>query len=374
MSEQGIMTIAVAGNPNSGKTTVFNALTGSRQRIGNWPGVTVEKKEGTFIAAGVHKFSDKSSLGAGSHSAGTATATVERGGENRRTAYRVVDLPGIYSIAASSEDEAVARDYLLSTEADLVVDVVDASNLQRNLFLTVQLIELGIPVIVVLNMMDMATKKGMTIDVEDLSRHLGCPVIPTIAIHKDEAESLRAAIHERAGSVRRSGIRITYSEEVESQITALEKPVANLAALTKSTPRWLALKVLEGDPWVTKRVQETSEMSHDEIVAVRDRLSERIGEELDVTLADSRYGFIHGLSRHISRRKLTRSSWTERIDNVVMNRFLAIPVFLAVMYAVFWVTISVGGAFIDFFDIFFGTVFVDGFGTLLGNLGAPQWL
>jgi len=367
-----VKTIAVAGNPNSGKTTVFNGLTGSRQRIGNWPGVTVEKKEGTFTPSAVLQILAEPFLDM--HSGATATATIATDRRVAGPVYRVVDLPGIYSVGASSEDEAVARDYLLSGEADIVVNVVDASNLQRNLFLTLQLLELGLPVIIVLNMMDAAAKKGISIDHADLSRHLGCPVIPTIATNKRDIDTLKAKLHELAKAALPSPISVDYGEEIEAAVQSLEEHAVAYAQKTRSRARWLALKVLEGDDWIADRLAESSAISRPEIDSARETLSTITGDELDVLIADARYGYIRGLSRHISRKKLDRRTATERVDSIVMNRVLAIPVFLAVMYAVFWLTMSVGGAFIDFFDIAVGAIFVDGFAALLGMISAPNWL
>lgn len=381
------ITIALAGNPNSGKTTVFNALTGSKQRIGNWPGVTVERKEGQFIPSSMERIlADPFVPQQSGQNASVQSATaVEQTPDQGRTAYTVVDLPGIYSLAASSEDEAVARNYLLSAAADLVVDIVDASNLQRNLFLTLQLLEMGLPVIVVLNMMDMADKRGMQIDTEHLSEHLGCPVIPTTAIKDKDLSKLRGAIHSHAvaaheaASLRQgrsewTGDRIRYPDPVERTVTELEPHLQSLSGQTRASARWIGLKLLEGDPWVTSRVAEESELGYKELEKTVASLEGELGEELDIVLADAKYGFIHGLSKHITRIKLDRRSVTEKIDRVVMNRFAAIPIFLVVMYAVFWFTMSIGGSFIDFFDIAVGTITVDGFGSLLGGIGAPQWL
>ncbi len=400
MADNRHFTIALAGNPNCGKTTLFNGLTGSRQRIGNWPGVTVEKKEGTIVAGGATRGGAATRTGSAAPEApGSGAGPVERflaapfvspkehtalpsaarmpdvvHTPEGDVAIRVVDLPGIYALSASSEDEAVARDYLLSGDADLVVNIVDASNIQRNLFLTLQLIEMGVPVIVVLNMMDVADKKGIGVDVEHLSEHLDCPIIAASAIKPKDILEVRQAIRDYAGKLRPSKVSVLYPETVEDKLEALEYVAGNLAAMVRATPRWIALKLLEGDPWVEKKVLETSSLDAETLATHRQELVDRYNEELDVVIADSKYGFIHGLSRHVSRNKVDRRSLTERVDRVVMNRILALPIFFGVMYLVFWFTMAVGGAFIDFFDIFFGTFLVDGLGSLLAGAGAPEWL
>ncbi|MFP4206877.1 MAG: ferrous iron transport protein B [Spirochaetaceae bacterium] len=363
-------TVTIVGNPNSGKTTIFNGLTGGRQRIGNWPGVTVERKEGSFTPKGLGGLLVEPFATGASHTSGaTSTATLDES-----SAIRVVDLPGIYSLSASSEDEAIARDYLLSGEPDLVIDVVDASNIQRNLFLTLQLIEMRIPVLVVLNMMDVAEENGISIDVEHLSEHLQCPVVPAVGTRASDISRIKAAVAGFAGSASPSDVEITYPEAIEAGIAELGPRVETLSSLLGATPRWTALSVLDGDPWIRRRFLETSALSEAELDRLLGDVQERLGDDIDVALADAKYGFIHGLSRHVTREQLTRESLTDRVDRVVLNRILALPIFFGVMYLVFWFTMYVGGGFIDFFDILFGTIFVDGFGAGLAAIGSPPWL
>ncbi|HID57082.1 TPA: GTP-binding protein, partial [Candidatus Poribacteria bacterium] len=210
------ITIALAGNPNSGKTTVFNALTGAHQRTGNWPGVTVERKEGEY--------------------------------QHGETKVNVVDLPGTYGLSAYSIDEKIARDYLVTENPDVVVTIVDASNLERNLYLVIQLLELGQNVVICLNMMDLARKSGMEIDHERLSRLLGVPVVPTVA-HKGEGiEQLKKAVLEAAekGSTDQSSKIINYGKELEEILGEIEKLVSEIEITYP--PRFTAIKLLEGDP------------------------------------------------------------------------------------------------------------------------------
>lgn len=365
-------TIALAGNPNSGKTTVFNALTGSRQRIGNWPGVTVERKEGTLVPrrpelAGRGR---GSGFGRGRRHGATAVA----GTEPAIGAATVVDLPGIYSMAAASEDEVIARDFLLSGGVDLVVNIVDASNIERNLFLTLQLIEMRLPVLVVLNMMDLAAQKGIRIDVHHLSQHLGCPVVPVSAVRPEQARSLLEAIGEHLDHSTPSTMEISYPQPIERAIETLIPQVETLGSILRAEPRWVAVKIIEGDPWVRRRFLETTSVNAPELATLLAQVSHELREELDVAIADARYGLIHGLSAHVTRERMTRQSATERLDRIVLNRVIALPIFFAVMYGVFWFTMAIGGAFIDFFDIAFGTLVVDGFGALLASMGSPSWL
>lgn len=219
------VTLALVGNPNSGKTTVFNNLTKTHQYVGNWPGVTVEKKEGTCRYNDYH--------------------------------LKVVDLPGVYSLTAYSLDEIIARDFIVEKRPDVVVDIVDASNLERNLYLTVQLLEMGARLVVALNMMDEASERNLRIDVERLSSRLGVPVVPMVASRNRGTEELLkkvVEVGEKKDPV--EPFKVDYGHEIEDEIAALEKIISPSKVAEGYSPRWLAIKLLEGDEEITKKFAE----------------------------------------------------------------------------------------------------------------------
>jgi ferrous iron transport protein B len=336
-ARRAALTVALAGNPNCGKSALFNAFTGIRQRTGNWPGVTVERKEGRFEL------------------------------EGRQVA--AVDLPGIYSLDASSLDEQVTRNYLLSRQADLVVNVVDAANLERNLYLTVQLLEMGVPVVLALNMMDVARKRGIEIDSELLARELGCPVVPLVAVTGEGTSELKARMLAVVDGQQQGGFRLALDELVEQAVSELETAFADQPAANR---RWLAIKLIEGDDHVSR---EATPNIGERLEHWRQQIANRAGEDADILIADTRFGHAHTLAHTVSRDhgKVTRTL-SDRIDRVVLGRWCGIPVFLGIMYLMFLFTINIGGAFIDFFDGAAGAVFVSGFGELLSDVGAPGWL
>jgi len=219
------LTVALTGNPNSGKTTVFNNLTGTRQHVGNWPGVTVEKKEGRYSFKGYN--------------------------------IKVVDLPGVYSLTAYSLDEVIARNFVVDENPDVVVDIVDASNLERNLYLAVQLLEMGVKLVVALNMMDMAESRKYQIDVKELSRLLGAPVVPMVANrNRGTTELLETIVGVAQGKIGIKGLTIQYGCEVEEEITRLETIISDEPGLQKYPSRWLAIKLLEEDEEIIKKFKE----------------------------------------------------------------------------------------------------------------------
>ena len=333
-------TIGLVGNPNSGKTTLFNALTGSRQRVGNWPGVTVERKTGEFRIA--------------------------------ESSVEVVDLPGTYSLDVVdrqvSLDEMVARDYVHSGETDLIVNIVDASNLERNLYLTTQLAEMGVPLLVVLNMTDMAASKGVLVDAKRMSAQLGCPVVPIIASQGRGIGELKDAILSAAMAQPRASARITYAETVEKAVSALAEQVGAIARSKGIDTRWLSVRLLEGDDFANQLVGP-------EIAARAVVLANVFEDDLDIFVADAHYGLANRIANaSVSITGRVDRDMTDRIDRVVLNRMLGIPIFLFMMYLMFMFTINIGGAFIDFFDKAAEAVLVKGFAEVLGVAGAPEWL
>ena len=282
------------------------------------------------------------------------------------------DLPGIYSLSAASLDEEVARDYVLSGEPDLIVNIIDASNIERNLYLTIQLLEMQVPLVLALNMMDMAKNRRIEIDISALSERVGCPVVPLVASKGKGVDDLKSEINRAAGARSISKLQVSYPEEIHEAVDALAAVIQDAALYKKMNPRWAAVKLLEGDPWVSEAVSREAQEKADRYLAgIEDRLS----EEADILVADSRYELIGRLTKDtVKKGSRAGKTLSDKIDRIVLNRFLGIPLFLVAMYLMFMVTINIGGAFIDFFDIFSGTLFVDGFGTLLASMGSPDWV
>ncbi len=336
------ITIAIAGNPNCGKTTLFNDLTGNTQKIGNWPGVTVEKKEGSYTSNG--------------------------------TSYNVVDLPGIYSLSAHSEDEKVARDYILSGKADLIVNIVDAVNLERNLYLTTHLLEMNIPMMLILNMKDVAETREFSIDTGKISSHLNIPAVYITAINKNDIQLVKESIDTAVKEKVSSSVKINYENEIEDTIKEMIPEITKEADKLNINPRWLAVKLLEGGTDLLEKLNSEGNIDANKIKGYRDSIEKKVGDETDILIADARYGFIHGVIVSAVKKGTPKKTATDKIDKIVLNRFLGIPIFLAAMYLVFWVTINLGGALIDFFDISFGAIFVDGSAVLLDKIGSPGWI
>ncbi len=337
-------TVAVIGNPNSGKTTLFNGLTGARQHVGNWAGVTVEQKTGTY------SYCDK--------------------------IIKVVDLPGIYSLdvsgTASALDEKIARDYILSRQADLIINIVDTSHLERNLYLTTQLLEMGVPMLVVLNNMDDTTGCNIKIDSDEIARRLSCPLISLTATRTDDVRKLKSAIARLMEDAFFPQFLITYPDAIQAALDQLTPLVKQQMDGQIGDARWLAVKLLEGDASALRRADallvETTER-------LRYEIQNQIGEDTDIAIVDSRYSFINLLVREtLYRQTEIGRDLSDNIDKVVLQRFLGIPIFFAVMYLMFTFTIKLGRAFKPFFNDLAQALFIDGMGQFLAALDTPQWL
>lgn len=330
--------ISLIGNPNCGKTTVFNALTGSRQRVGNWPGVTVDKKTGNFSYDG-HDI-------------------------------EVVDLPGIYSVtptSVSGEDEVVARNYLLSGEAQVVVNIIDASNLERNLYLTSQLIEMGVPVLVVVNMLDIAKQHKIKLDLKALENQLGCPVVGLIANRNKGVDELKKALVSFLDKPVMTKVSVHYNEVIEKAVAEIS---AKLSLGEKS--RWFAVQLLEHAPGIESLFEEEKLKDVLKIVEETDKHFEG---NTDIEITNARYQLVSDIAEKvIVREGSVGATLTDRIDRIILNRWMGLPIFLLIMYVTFLFTQNFGAVFIDFFDILVGGIFVEGLGQLLASWGTPEWL
>lgn len=308
------MVVALAGNPNAGKTTVFNAITGARQHVGNYPGVTVEKKEGVRRVDGA--------------------------------VLHVVDLPGTYSLTAYSLEEVVARNFVINERPDVVVDIVDASNLERNLYLTMQFIELGVPVVVALNMVDVATSRGRSIDVKLLSQLLGVPVVPLVASRGEGVDELIAVALQTAREHRMPAREVRYGPELEEHIAEIAELVEAAGGVGELPARWVAIKLLEDDAEVRARVHDDVPGGPElleRVARVRAHLEAVIGDDAELAIADRRYGFINGACAEATTAVARgHIDWSEAIDSIVTNRILGLPIFLLLMWAMFEMVFRLG--------------------------------
>lgn len=322
------LVVALAGNPNSGKTTIFNAMTGSRQHVGNYPGVTVERKEGRV------KYKDYE--------------------------INVIDLPGTYGLSAYSPDEVVARQVIIEEKPDILVNIVDASNLERNLYLTTQLKELQVPVILVLNMADVAEKNGVKVNYELLSQLLGLPVVRAVGSKNEGIKDiLEAVVTYHSYQLNIPERQVRYRPEIENEINHLQE---QLQILNFSNPevasgsdedislpappfRWLLIKLLENDKEITKQIVASNESQNlmNAVEQSRMQLTQILGEDPELTLVEDRFAFARGICREACRRStLNKQTLTEKIDNVLLNRFLGIPIFLGMMWLLFQLTFTLG--------------------------------
>ncbi|EIF6173549.1 ferrous iron transport protein B [Clostridium perfringens] len=336
-----MLTIALAGNPNCGKTSLFNLLTKSRQHIGNWPGVTVEKKEGTL------KFKGES--------------------------YKVIDLPGTYSLGAYSEDEIVARNYILKDKPDVVINVVDATNLERNLYLTTQLIEMGANVVIALNMIDQAEALNIEIDTNKLSKRLGVPIIKTSALKNRGIEELiETSIYSKKNE---KLININYGEDIEKEIKNLSSLLETYKNKLEFPVNWTALKLLENDEYIKDKVKQLNSPSiFTKLEESNKTIEKNIGFEADMSIVDKRYSFISSITEDVIKKPSEKQvTTTEKIDKIVTNKYLGIPIFALIMYCLYELTFIIGAGIQEWFGDLIakaGVIVSEWF----SNMGAPELL
>ena len=314
--------IALAGNPNSGKTTLFNALTGSNQFVGNWPGVTVEKKEGKL---------------------------------KNHDSVTIVDLPGIYSLSPYSQEEVIAREYLVKEKPEAILNIIDGTNLERNLYLTTQLMEMGIPMVLAINMSDVVRKNGDKIDTKELSKRLGYPVFEISALKKEKVmEAAEAAI--LAASSSSSLPYPKFSEEIEKSLSAISSVIKGKTE--EKNERWYTVKVLERDSRINEELSLTSE-EKDKVEFIISTLEKEEDDEGESIITNERYSYITKLIEVCYRKKSSGLSTTDKIDKVVTDRWLALPIFALVMWLVYYVSVTTIGTFCT--DFVNDGIFGDGF-------------
>ena len=314
--------IALAGNPNSGKTTLFNALTGSNQFVGNWPGVTVEKKEGKL---------------------------------KNHDSVTIVDLPGIYSLSPYSQEEVIAREYLVKEKPEAILNIIDGTNLERNLYLTTQLMEMGIPMVLAINMSDVVRKNGDKIDTKELSKRLGYPVFEISALKKEKVvEAAEAAI--LAASSSSSLPYPKFSEEIEKSLSAISSVIKGKTE--EKNERWYTVKVLERDSRINEELSLTRE-EKDKVEFIISTLEKEEDDEGESIITNERYSYIAKLIEVCYRKKSSGLSTTDKIDRVVTDRWLALPIFALVMWLVYYVSVTTIGTFCT--DFVNDGIFGDGF-------------
>lgn len=335
--------IALAGNPNSGKTTLFNALTGSNQYVGNWPGVTVEKKEGAYKK-------DKDII--------------------------ITDLPGIYSLSPYTLEEVVARNYLVGERPDAILNIVDGTNIERNLYLTTQLIELGVPVVIAINMMDIVRKNGDKINIEVLSKKIGCPVIEISALKGEGIQEAADAAIAAAKEEKKTPKHIShiFSGAVEHAIAHIEE--ATVHNMPEEQQRWYAVKIFERDPKVLEQLNiDKNVLEHIEF-DIRD-VEEEMDDDAESIIINDRYVYIEKIMQGCCKKKhIGKLTLSDKIDKIVTNRILAIPIFVVIMWLVYTISIgTIGDWTVGFMnDTLFGETIVPAVTTGLESLGCAAWL
>ena len=330
--------IALAGNPNSGKTTLFNALTGSNQFVGNWPGVTVEKKEGKLKG---HKD------------------------------VQITDLPGIYSLSPYTLEEVIARNYLLNDKPDAILNIVDGTNIERNLYLTTQLMELGIPVIIAVNMMDIVKKNGDSINTSDLKKNLGCEVMEISALKGTGVKEAAA----KAVQLARNGAQETCNSirfsntEVENALGEIEEKITGVP---ESEKRFYAVKLFERDEKITSAMKNVPDVE-----AIIAQVESDLDDDAESIITDQRYKFIASIMKSAVKKKTgSHMTVSDKIDRIVTNRWLALPIFALVMTLVYYISVTTVGTIVTDWtnDVLFGEIIPPAIESFLESINCAAWL
>lgn len=306
------LVLALAGNPNSGKTTMFNALTGAVQFVGNWPGVTVEKKEGKY---------------------------------KKNKDIRIMDLPGIYSLSPYSQEEVVAREYLVNERPDAIINIVDATNLERNLYLTTQLLEVGIPIVIALNMMDLVKKSGDIIHADVLSKILKCPVVETSALKEDNIDKVvQTAVH--AAKKGEIPACVSFDGQTERWLSEIGKQLPD--SVPQAQKRYLSIKLFERDSKIP--------YGNDTTAGIIDEAEQDLGDDTESHITGVRYEYITGIINKVRKKQQGKESMSDRIDRIVTNRWLGLPIFALVMFVVYYISVTTVGSWVTDWtnDVFVG--------------------
>ncbi|OGJ52674.1 ferrous iron transport protein B [Candidatus Peregrinibacteria bacterium RIFOXYC2_FULL_41_22] len=335
--------IGIVGNPNTGKSTLFNALTGARQHVGNWPGKTIEKKEGVFT-------------------------------HNNHT-IKIIDLPGSYSLTAYTEEETITSQFILEERPDAIIQILDAQNLERNLFMTIQLIELGAPLVIAINMLDLAEESGIKIDTKKLSTLLGVPVVRIAAKNKKGIKDLLDTAINHSASSRKTGIKLKYGEDIDRELIKI-KDFLKIQKHESPSPEWTAIKLLEQDlrieqEMVKKPYYFDLKRESDNSIA---NLEKIFGKDINTILAQTRYGFIKGLAKETIRQEKEESiTKSDKADKILTNKFLGLPIFMLIAWIIFQITFKLSKPLSHLIELFIAEI-SERLTSILASLNASEWL
>lgn len=336
--------IGLAGNPNCGKTTMFNNLTGAKQYVGNWPGVTVEKKSGKI----------------------KGYKEVE-----------LVDLPGVYSLSPYTLEEVVTRNFMIDERPDVVINIIDASNIERNLYLTTQILELGIPTVIALNMMDVIEKRGDIIDIEKLSKTLGCPVVKTSALKGNGTKEVAMKAIEIAKNNKSNNFNMNFSQEVKDALEDIKSLIkSNNINYSGATEQWMAIKIFERDSDFINKITLDNNVK-EKIESIIVRCEKEFDDDAEGIITGERYEFIGTLvSKVVKKKNTSKHTVSDKIDKIVTNRILALPIFALIMWAVYYIAVSSLGAILTDWtnDTLFGEIIGENVAIFLENVGTAPWL